>query len=98
MCNLSQAFPKQRWSCFCEKGIIVISINFRCDAVSRSLGFVLTVLGVIEAQYLFVSSFIFWELFRSGSGFSSEVSFIDYVCDSTSFLCFSWGVCVFSLV
>ena len=64
----------------------------------RSLGFVLKVLAVIEPQYWFATSFIFSELFRSGSGFWSEVSFNDVVCESTSFLCFSWGVCVFSLV
>ena len=101
MPHLSQAFPKQRWSCFREIGNIVISItllHFNCDAVSRFLGFVLTVLGVIEAQYMFATSFIFSELFRSDSGFWSEVSFTDVVCESTSFLCFSWGVCVFSLI
>ena len=73
-------------------------LHLSCDAVSRFLGFVSTVLGVIEAQYLFASSSIISELFRSGSVFWSEVSFRDVVCDSTSFLCFSWGVCVFSLV
>ena len=73
-------------------------LYFSCDAVSRFLGFVLKVLGVFEAQYLFATSFFFSELLRSGSGFGSEVSFIDVVCESTSFLCFSWGVCVFSLV
>ena len=72
--------------------------HFSCDAVSHFLGFVLKILGVVEAQYLFATSFIFSELFRSGSGFWSEVSFNDVVCESTSFLCFSWGVCVFSLV
>ena len=43
--------------------------HFSCDAVSRFLGFVLKVLGVIEAQYWFATSFIFSELFRSSSGF-----------------------------
>ena len=62
MYHLSQAFPKQRWSCFREKGNFVISItllHFSCDAVNRFLGFVLTVLGVIEAQYWFATSFVF---------------------------------------
>ena len=43
-------------------------LHFSC-AVSRFLGFVLTVLGVFEAKYLFASSSIFSDLFRSGSGF-----------------------------
>ena len=73
-------------------------LHLSCDAVSRFLGFVLTVLGVIEAQYLFATSFNFSELFRSGSGFWSEVSSKNVVCDCTTFLCFGWGVCVFSLV
>ena len=98
MSHLSQAFPKQWWSWFCEKANIVISLNFLCDAVNRFLAFVLKVLGVIEAQYLSATSFIFSELFRSGSGFWSEASFIDVVWESASFLCFSWGGCVFSLV
>ena len=72
-------------------------LHFSCDAVSRFLGFVLKVLGVFEAQYLFATSFISSELLRSGSGFGSEVSLNDFVCESTSFHCFSWGVCVFSL-
>ena len=99
MSHLSQAFPKQRWSCFfLRREILSSPLNFNCDAVSRFLGFVLKVLGVIEAQYLFATSFIFSELFRRGSRFWSEISFIDDVCEYTSFLCFSWGVCVFSLV
>ena len=98
MSHLSQAFPKQRWSCFCEKAILSSPLHFSCDAVNHFLGFVWKVLGVIEAQYLFATSFIFSELFRSGSGFWSEISFNDVVCESTSFLCFTWGVCVFSLV
>ena len=43
--------------------------HFSCDAISHFLGFVLKILGVVEAQYLFAASFIFSELFRSGSGF-----------------------------
>ena len=78
--------------------ILSSPLHFSCDAVCHFLGFVLKVLGVIEAQYLFATSVIFSELFRRGSGFCGEVSFIDDVCESTSFLCFSWGVCVFSLV
>ena len=81
-----------------RRQILSSPLHFSCDAVSRFLGFVLKVLGVIEAQYLFATSLIFSELFRSGSGFGREVSFKDVVCASTSFLCFSWGVCVFSLV
>ena len=80
-----------------RREILLSPLHLRCDAVSRSLDFVLTVLGDIEAQHLFATSFVFSELFRSGSGFSDEVSFNDVVCESTSFLCFSWGVCVFSL-
>ena len=98
MPHLSQAFPKQRWSCFVRREILSSPLHFICDAVSRFLGFVFTVLGVNEAQHLFATSFIFSALFRSGSGFWTEVSFNDVVCQSTSFLCFSWGVCVFSLV
>ena len=98
MSHLSQAFPKQRWSCFVRKEILLFPLHFSCDAVSRFLDFVLTVLGVIEAQHLFATNFIFSELFRSGSAFWSEVSFDDVVCESTSILYFSWGVCVFSLV
>ena len=81
-----------------RKEILSSPSQFSCDAVNCFLGFVLKVLGVIEAQYFFATSLIFSELFRSDSGFWSEVSFIDVVCESTSFLCFSWGVCVFSLV
>ena len=98
MFHLSQAFPKQRWICSVRREILLSPLHFSCDAVSRFLDFVLTVLGVIEAEHLFATSFIFSELFRSGSGFWSEVSFNDIVCESTSFLCFSWGVCVFSLI
>ena len=96
--HLSQAFPKQRWSCFREKGKWSSPLHLSCDAVSRFLGFVSKVLGACEAKYLFATSFVFSELFRSDSGLWSEVSFIDVVCESTSFLCFSWGVSVFSLV
>ena len=98
MFHLSQQFPKQRWSCFVNSQILSSPLHFSCDAFNRFLGFVLKVVGVIEAQYLFAARFIFSELFRSGSGFGSEVSFNDVVCESTSFLYFSWGVCVFSLV
>ena len=80
MFHLSQQFPKQRWSCFVRRQILSSALHFSCDAVIRFLGFVLKVLGVIEAQYLFATSFIFSELFRSGSGFRSEVSFNDVVC------------------
>ena len=44
-------------------------LHSSCDAVSRFLGFVLTVLGDIEEEYWFATSFIFSELFRSGFGF-----------------------------
>ena len=98
MSHLSQHFPKQLWSCFVNSQILSSPLHFSCDAFIRFLGFVLKVLGVIEAQYLFATSFNFSELFRSGSGFWSEVSFNDVVCESTSFLYFSWGVCVFSLI
>ena len=98
MSHLSQQFPKQRWSCFVRSQILSSPLHFSCDAFNRFLGFVLEVLGVIEPQYLFATGLIFSEQFRSGSGFCSEVSFIDDVCESTPFLCFSWGICVFSLV
>ena len=98
MSHLSLAFPKQRWSSSVRREILLCPLHFNCDAVSRFLDFVLTVLGVIEAQHLFATSFIFSELFSSGSGFWSEVSFKDVVCDNTSFLCFSWGICVFWLI
>ena len=98
MPHLSQAFPKQRWSCFVRREIFLSPLHFSCDAVSRFLEFVLTVLRVIEAQHSFATNFIFSELFRRGSGFSSEVSFNDVIRHSTSFLYFSWGVCLLSLV
>ena len=69
MSQLSQQFPKQRWSCFVRNQILSSPLHFSCDAVNRFLGFVLKVLGVIEAQYVFATSFFFSELFRSGSGF-----------------------------
>ena len=68
-----------------RREILSFPLHFSCDAVSYFLDFTLTVLAVIEAQYLFASGFIFSELFRSGSGFSSEVSFNDDVCDSHHF-------------
>ena len=37
-------------------------LHFSCDAVCRFWGFVLKVLGVFEAQYLFATSFMFSEL------------------------------------
>ena len=98
-CLISQKrFPTSGGFVFVRREILSSPLHFSCDAVSRFSGFVLKVLGVIEAQYLFATGCIFSELFRSGSGFWSEVSFIDEVCHSTSFLCLSWGVCVFSLV
>ena len=90
-------FPNSGEVVFVRREILSSPSHFSCDAVSRFLGFVLKVLGVIEAQYLFTTSLLFSEHFRSGSGFWSEVSFIDDVCDSILFLCFSWGVCGFSL-
>ena len=91
-------FPNSVGVVFVRKEILSSPLHSSCDAVSRFSGFVLTVLRVFEAQYRSASSFIFSELFRSVSRFWSEVSFIDDVCDSTLFLCFSWGVSVFSLV
>ena len=69
MSHLSQQFPKQRWSCFLRSQILSSPLHFSCDAFIRFLGFVLKVLGFIEAQYLFATSLIFSELFRRGSGF-----------------------------
>ena len=69
MSHLSQQFPKQRWSCFVRSQIMSSPLHFSCDAFNRFLGFVLKVLGVIEAQYLFATSFSFSELFPRGSGF-----------------------------
>ena len=98
-CFISQQrSPNSVEVAFVRKEILSSPLQFSCDAVSRFLGFVLTVLRVIEVQYWFASSFIFSELFYSGSRFWSEVSFIEDVCDITSFLCFIWGVCVFSLL
>ena len=91
-------FPNSGELVFVRREILSSPLHFSCDAVSLFLGFVLKVLGVFEAQYLFASSLIFSELSRSGSGFWSEVFFNDVVCESTSFLYFSWGACVFSLV
>ena len=93
-----KGFPNSIEVVFVRKGKMSSPLHFSCDALNRFLSFVLTVLGVVEQHYWFASSFIFSELFHSGSRFWSEVSFNDVVCDSTSFLCFSWGVCVFSLV
>ena len=91
-------FPNSGEVVFVRTEIFSSPLRFSCDAVSRFLGFVLKVLRVFEAQYLFTTSFIFSALFRSGSGFWSEVFFKDVVCASTSFLSFSWGLCVFSRV
>ena len=63
MSHLSQHFPKQRWSCFVNSQILSSALHFNCDAVVCFLGFVLKVLRVIEAQYLFATSFFFSELF-----------------------------------
>ena len=69
--------------------------------------------AVMPLVVSWVSFWQFWELLRhstclllvsffvtvpSGSAIWSEVSSYDVVCESTSFLCFSWGVCVLSLV
>ena len=69
MSHLSQAFPKQHEVIFVRREVLSSPLHFSCDAVSRFLGFVFTVLGVIEAQHLFATSFLFSEQFRSGSGF-----------------------------
>ena len=61
-------FPNSGEVVFVRREMWSSPLHFSYDAVSRILGFVLTVLGVIEAQYLFARSFIFSELFRSGSG------------------------------
>ena len=37
-------------------------LHLSCDVASRFLGFVLKVLGVMQAQYLFATSFIFSKL------------------------------------
>ena len=94
----NKRFPNNVEVVFVREEKLSCPLHFSCDAVNRFLGFVLKVLGVMEAQYLFATSFIFSELFRSISGFWTEVSFHDVVCQSTSFLCFIWGVCVFSIV
>ena len=62
-------FPNSGEVVFVRREIWPSPLHFNCDAVSRVLGFVLKVLGAIEAQYLFANSFIFSELFRTGSGF-----------------------------
>ena len=67
--HLSQAFPNSDEVFFVRREILSSPLDFSRDAVSRFLGFVLRVLGVIKAQYLFATSFNFSELFRSGSGF-----------------------------
>ena len=85
MTYLSHIFPNNVEVFFVRNEILSFSLHFSCDAVSCFLDFALTVLGVFEAQYLFANSFIFSELFRSVSGFSSEVSFNDDVCDSHHF-------------
>ena len=48
MSHLSQAFPKQRWSCFVKKEILLSPVHFSCDAISGFLDFVLTVLGALR--------------------------------------------------
>ena len=62
-------FPSSVEVVFVREEILSSPVHFSCDAVCRFLGFVLKIPGVIEAQYLFATSFIFLELFRSGSGF-----------------------------
>ena len=66
-----------------RREILSSPLHFSCDVVIRFLGFVLTFLAVFEAQYWLARSFIFSELFRSGSGFRSEVSFNGDACDYT---------------
>ena len=66
-------FPNSGEVVFVRSQILSSALNFSYDAVSRFLGFVLKVVGVIEAQYLFATSFIFSELFRSVPDF--EVRF-----------------------
>ena len=61
-----KCFPNSGEVVFVRREILSSRLHFSCDAVSRFLGFVLKVLRVIEAQYLFATSFIFSELFRSG--------------------------------
>ena len=78
---------------FCERGKTVISTTFQLWCRYSFLGFRFESSGSYWG-----TNFIFSELFRSGSGFSIEVSFNDVVCESTSFLYFSWGVRVFSLI
>ena len=69
MYHSHKRFPNNGEVVFVRRQIMSSPLHFSCNAVNRFLGFVLKVLGVIEAQYLFATSFIFWELFRSGSGF-----------------------------
>ena len=69
MSHSHKRFPNNGEVVFVRRNILSSPLQFSCDAVSRFLGFVLKVLGVIEAQYSFATSFIFSELFRSGSGF-----------------------------
>ena len=69
MSNLSQSFPSSGEVVFVKREILSSPLHFSCDAFSCFLGFVLKVLGVIEAQYLFATSIISSELFRRGSGF-----------------------------
>ena len=52
-------FPNSGEVVFVRRGNWSSPLHLSCDAVSRVFGFVLTVLGVIEAQYLFASSSIF---------------------------------------
>ena len=97
MSRLWQQFPKQRWSCFVNSQILSSPLHFSCDAFnSFCVSFWKFWELLRHSTCLLLVSFS--ELFRSGSGFWSEVSFIDVVCESTSFLCFSWGVYMFSLV
>ena len=61
-------FPNIGEAVFMRRQILSFPLHFSCDAVIRFLGFVLKNPGAMEAQYLFATSFIFSEIFRSGSG------------------------------
>ena len=63
-----KSFPDSGEVAIVRRPFLSSPLHFTCDIVNRFLGLVSTVLGVIEAQYWFFSSFIFWELFSSGSG------------------------------
>ena len=68
MSHLSQAFTNNE-VLFMRSEMLSPPLRVSCDVFIHFQVFVLAVLENIEAQYWFALSFVFSELFPSGSGF-----------------------------